>query len=73
MANISISNNGPIRIEGDFKIIDANGKVWDVVGRTKISLCRCGHSANKPFCDGSHGRMGFQSLCEASTLPPPKV
>jgi CDGSH-type Zn-finger protein len=73
MTDISISNNGPIRIEGDFKIIDANGKVWDVAGRTRISLCRCGQSANKPFCDGAHGRTGFQSLCEASTLPPPKL
>ena len=73
MTDISISNNGPIRIEGDFRIIDANGKVWDVAGRTRISLCRCGQSANKPFCDGAHGRTGFQSLCEASTLPPPKL
>jgi CDGSH-type Zn-finger protein len=37
-----------------------------------ISLCRCGHSANKPFCDGSHNRVGFQSSCEARELQPPK-
>jgi CDGSH-type Zn-finger protein len=36
-----------------------------------ISLCRCGHSDNKPFCDGSHARVGFQSVVEARELPPP--
>jgi CDGSH-type Zn-finger protein len=65
-------NNGPIRIEGEFEIRDAQGNLFGLAGRTVISLCRCGHSANKPFCDGSHARMGFQSLCEARELPPPK-
>jgi CDGSH-type Zn-finger protein len=68
-----IRNNGPIRLEGDFSIEDQNGNVYGLAGRTVISLCRCGHSANKPFCDGSHGREGFQSECEARELPPPKV
>jgi CDGSH-type Zn-finger protein len=36
-----------------------------------ISLCRCGHSQNKPFCDGTHARVGFQSEVEARELPPP--
>ena len=65
-------NNGPLRIEGDFEISDAQGNLFGLAGRTAISLCRCGHSANKPFCDGSHARVGFQSLCEARELPPPK-
>ena len=65
-------NNGPIRIEGEFEIRDAQGNLFGLAGRTVISLCRCGHSANKPFCDGSHARVGFQSLCEARELPPPK-
>ena len=65
-------NNGPLRIEGEFEIRDAQGNPFGLAGRTAISLCRCGHSANKPFCDGSHARMGFQSLCEARELPPPK-
>ena len=64
--------NGPLRIEGDFEICDAQGNRFGLAGRTAISLCRCGHSGNKPFCDGSHARMGFQSQCEARELPPPK-
>jgi CDGSH-type Zn-finger protein len=35
-------------------------------------LCRCGLAENKPFCDGSHGRQGFSSLCKARDLPAPK-
>ena len=65
-------NNGPLRIEGDFTICDATGKEYGLAGRTVISLCRCGQSQNKPFCDGSHARMGFQSTVEAKELPPPK-
>jgi CDGSH-type Zn-finger protein len=69
---VTLVNNGPIRIEGDFEIQDAQGNVFGLAGRTIISLCRCGQSESKPFCDGSHGRTGFQSLCEARELPPPK-
>jgi CDGSH-type Zn-finger protein len=66
-------HNGPIRIEGDdIQIFDAQGNLFGLAGRTVISLCRCGHSANKPFCDGSHARMGFQDQCAARELPPPK-
>ena len=65
-------NNGPIRIEGEFEIFDAQGNSFGLAGRTVISLCRCGHSANKPFCDGSHARLGFQDQCQARELPPPK-
>jgi CDGSH-type Zn-finger protein len=66
-------SNGPLRIEGEFQICDAQGNSFGLAGRTTISLCRCGHSQNKPFCDGSHARMGFQSECPARELPPPKV
>lgn len=51
---------------------DADGKEFGLAGRTVISLCRCGHSENKPFCDGKHGVKGFESLCAARDLPPPK-
>lgn len=72
---ITVINNGPIRIEGepaDFLIQDAVGGVYGLGGRSVISLCRCGMSSNKPFCDGTHGRQGFESTCEARELPPPK-
>ena len=69
---VTPQNNGPIRIEGDFEILDPAGNTFGLAGRTVISLCRCGHSANKPFCDGSHARMGFNHVVEARELPPPK-
>jgi CDGSH-type Zn-finger protein len=68
---ITVNNHGPLRIEGDFSILDASGKAFGLAGRTVISLCRCGHSENKPFCDGSHKRVGFQSEVQARDLPPP--
>lgn len=68
---VTVFNNGPLRIEGDITIVDAQGKAFGLAGRTAIGLCRCGQSANKPFCDGSHARQGFQSQVEARELPPP--
>ena len=65
-------NNGPLRIEGDFEIVDPQGKAFGLAGRTALSLCRCGHSSNKPFCDGTHAKIGFQSEVVARDLPPPK-
>jgi len=69
---ITPRDNGPLRVEGDFEILDAQGKAFGLGGRTAVSLCRCGHSANKPFCDGSHKAAGFQSQVEARDLPPPQ-
>jgi len=69
---ITINNNGNIRVEGDFEIYDANGNKFDLAGRTTISLCRCGHSNKKPFCDGSHKTVGFQSEVTAYKLDQPK-
>jgi CDGSH-type Zn-finger protein len=69
---VKVNNNGPLRLEGDMTIVDAEGKEFGLAGRTVISLCRCGGSENKPFCDGSHARLGFQSVCTARDLPAPK-
>ncbi len=69
---ITVRNHGPLRLEGELTIEDADAKAFGLAGRTVISLCRCGHSENKPFCDGAHNRAGFQSVVEARELPPPK-
>jgi len=68
---VTVNNHGPLRVEGTFTIYDVEGKPFDLAGRTVISLCRCGHSENKPFCDGGHRKAGFQSEIKARQLPPP--
>jgi CDGSH-type Zn-finger protein len=69
---VIVNNDGSIKIEGDFEIFDPQGEKFGLAGRTAIGLCRCGNSANKPFCDGSHARTGFQDKVVARELPPPK-
>ncbi|MGB3617590.1 MAG: CDGSH iron-sulfur domain-containing protein [Catalinimonas sp.] len=63
--------NGSMKVEGDFEILDAQGNAYGLGGRTLVSLCRCGFSANKPFCDGSH-RGKFEDDPAAFDLPPKK-
>lgn len=67
---ITCRNNGPLKIEGEFTLYDQEGRPFDLSGRTVISLCRCGLSQNKPFCDGAH-KEHFHSEIEARKLPPP--
>ena len=69
---LTVTKNGFIKIDGDFEIVDAEGKVYDLQGRTALGLCRCGLSANKPFCDGAH-RNGFEHDAAAFDLPPMKA
>jgi len=69
---VTVVHNGPIRIEGEFEIQDPSGKAFGLAGRTAISLCRCGQSANKPFCDGAHRGCGFTDAVEARDLPAPQ-
>jgi CDGSH-type Zn-finger protein len=69
---ITVNTNGSIRVEGDFEIVDPQGQSFGLAGRTTVSLCRCGHSANKPFCDGSHKTNGFNHVVVACELPLPK-
>lgn len=70
---ITVLNNGALRVEGDFELLDHEGRPIDIGGRTRISLCRCGGSARKPYCDSSHKTNGFQSLVVAADvkLAPP--
>ena len=68
---ITVNSDGSLKVEGDFEIVDKNGNVYDLAGRTIISICRCGLSANKPFCDGSH-KGHFEHNAVAFALPPKK-
>ncbi len=68
---ITVNNNGSLLIDGDFELVDKNGTPYDLAGREKISLCRCGMSANKPFCDGAH-KGHFEHEAIAFALPPKK-
>lgn len=74
MANtkLTINSNGSIKVEGDFEIVDPHGNGYGLQGRTLLSLCRCGRSNNKPFCDGSH-KEHFEHEARAFDLPPKKV
>jgi CDGSH-type Zn-finger protein len=57
---MSLMDNGPILVTGDFRLTLPDGKEIPVEGPT-IALCRCGASEKKPFCDGSHKKVGFQA------------
>jgi CDGSH-type Zn-finger protein len=70
VTKITIKKDGSVRVEGEFVVCDPEGKEFGLGGREAVSLCRCGASENKPFCDGSHRRIGFQSEVKAFDLPP---
>lgn len=66
MADVQITttDNGPFLVKGNIEVLDAEGKTFSTTGNT-TALCRCGQSANQPFCDGTHGK-GFKSAPRAS-------
>jgi CDGSH-type Zn-finger protein len=70
---ITVKDNGSLRVEGDVELYDMTGNRYDLGGRQAISLCRCGASAKKPFCDGAHRAAGFQSVCTGYALEPTKT
>ena len=70
-AKITVLKNGPLRLEGEnLSLVDPTGAAYGLGGRTVVSLCRCGMSNNKPFCDGNHKHHGFQDEPVARDLPP---
>ena len=69
---IIVKSNGSLKIEGDFEIVDITGTPYGLSGREIISICRCGLSQNKPFCDGSH-KGHFEHEAIAFDLPPKKT
>src|SRR5947207_10494378 len=61
MATIKVRQNGPYLVEGDdVTVVDWNGAAYTIAKRP-FALCRCGGSTNKPFCDGTHSKVGFQA------------
>jgi CDGSH-type Zn-finger protein len=56
---ITARANGPYKVEGPVRILDADGNEFVLPAGSAIALCRCGHSRTKPFCDKSHRRVGF--------------
>jgi len=64
--SVSVLPNGPLLVKGEFALTDSEGKAWDIAGKPAVGLCRCGASANKPFCDGAHNKAGFK---DAATPP----
>jgi CDGSH-type Zn-finger protein len=79
---ITVRPNGPYRVEAPLdsvELVDHNGVPFDLGGKVRdgklaFSLCRCGGSVMKPFCDGTHSKIGFQgaeTAVQASEQPKP--
>lgn len=62
MADVAIQvlKNGPLLVNGTVQMVDAQGQPIPLQPGQHVALCRCGHSAKKPFCDGAHKTAGFQ-------------
>jgi CDGSH-type Zn-finger protein len=60
-AKITPTNNGPYMVEGEIELVAPSGQRIDTKGKTKFFLCRCGGSTTKPFCDGTHSKIGFEA------------
>lgn len=56
--SVGVEPNGPYVVRGGVRIVSEDGTVWEV--RNRVTLCRCGASSNKPFCDGTHKQIGFR-------------
>lgn len=63
---IKVRDNGPYKVTGPVRIIDADGGVFEVPDDRPVALCRCGRSQTKPFCDASHKATGFQACDRAA-------
>ena len=57
--SIAPQHNGPLHVSGNLELVSGTGRTFNRV--TDVWLCRCGHSANKPYCDGTHVKIGFQA------------
>ncbi len=59
---ISVRQNGPLKVTGPITIVDFEGVAFELPPGTSVVLCRCGHSGNKPFCDATHRKIGFEAV-----------
>jgi CDGSH-type Zn-finger protein len=72
---IRCRENGPLVVEVPVRVTDHLGNEFPIPpGKERVALCRCGHSMNKPFCDGAHKTQNFQAaqLAPANPAPPPQ-
>ena len=65
---IKVRDDGPYKVTGPVRLIDADGDVFDVEPGRPVALCRCGQSQAKPFCDASHKTTDFASCPRASGI-----
>ncbi len=71
MVEIKTRASGPLRVEGPFRLLDADGTEYDLSSQGPVvALCRCGGSTTKPFCDGTHSRIGFDAAERAVKAQP---
>jgi CDGSH-type Zn-finger protein len=66
---IKVRDDGPLKVTGPVRLIDADGGIFELEGDRPVVLCRCGHSATKPFCDGSHRKEDFTARDRAPRSP----
>lgn len=57
--NVIPLHNGPLKVVGNLEVVSGTGKTCNKV--TEVFLCRCGQSQNKPYCDGTHAKVGFEA------------
>lgn len=60
---IKVRDDGPYKVTGPIRLVDVDGRAWELPEGGSVALCRCGRSQTKPFCDRSHREAGFRS-CE---------
>lgn len=69
---VNVKQNGPYRVDGPLVLKDSDGNPWlDLPEGKSVSLCRCGHSGHKPFCDGTHNKEDFESAPTPESQPYP--
>jgi len=68
VVEIKVRDNGSLKVSGPVRLLDADGNELLIPEGESVALCRCGHSQEKPFCDGSHKRASFSSRVRAAAV-----